>query len=363
MSERLERLRTYLAGRDLDGVLITDAVHRHYFSGYSAEDHDLAVPQGALLVSQDVAILLTSPNNTEWAEAEAPEFEVIGWGRPWVGSIVERIKSLGWRRVGFEDRAMSVAAHAALSSALSDDVTLVPLGDALASPRTIKTADDLAAIERALALTDIGFEAAQRHLRVGITEQQLAWEAERAMREAGADGVAFPVTVASGPHAARPHHRVTDRPITAGEPIVIDLGARINGFNGDLTRTIWLGEPDERLRSVYNLVLEAQEAALAVLRDGLPARDADRAARAVIQAAGFGDAFVHGLGHGLGMRVHEAPSLSPASNEILAAGMVTTVEPGIYLPGWGGVRIEDVAVIEPSGCRVLTRAPKLPRGE
>jgi Xaa-Pro aminopeptidase len=195
-------------------------------------------------------------------------------------------------------------------------------------------------------------------LRPGVTEREMAWIIERAMREEGADGLAFPPSVASGPHAARPHHGVTDRPIAEGEPITMDLGARVDGYNGDLTRTVWLGEPDERLRAVYNVVFEAQTAALVALRAGVTGMAVDGVARRVVENAGYGEAFVHGLGHGLGVRVHEGPSLSKTAETPLQTGEVVTVEPGVYLPGWGGVRIEDVVVIEDHGCRVLTAAPK-----
>lgn len=359
MTDHLGEARALLEQQELDGLIITDSVNRHHLSGYSAEDHALGSPQGILLIGRHEAILLTSPNNVDWAASEAPGFTVIPWSRPWHASVVDQLKQCAWRRVGFEDGATTVSVYQALQTGLGTDVTLVPLGDAVDRLRTIKSPSDLAAIERALHLTEIGFAHGLRVLRPGITERALAWEIERAMREAGADGIAFPVTVAAGPHAARPHHRVTDREIAIGEPVVIDVGARWAGFNGDLTRTVWLGEPDTQLRTVYNLVLEAQAAALTMLRSGLPANEADRAARSVIEAAGFGSAFVHGLGHGLGMRVHEAPSLSAASSDILQAGMVTTVEPGVYLPGWGGVRIEDVVVIEEDGCRILTHAPKV----
>lgn len=358
MNEHVERVQALLDQEGLDGLIITDPVNRLYLSGYSAEDHAPSSPQGVLLIGRNIAILLASPNNVDWAAAEAPGFTVRPWGRPWHATVAEQVAQCGWQRIGFEDGSTTVSVYQALQAGLGSRATLVPLGDAVERLRTIKTASDLAAIERALQLTEVGFAHGMRVLRPGISERALAWEIERAMREAGADGVAFPVTVAAGPHAARPHHRVTDREITAGEPVVIDAGARSAGFCGDLTRTVWLGEPDTRLRTVYNVVLEAQAAALSILRAGLPAKDADHAARSVIEAAGFGPAFVHGLGHGLGMRVHEAPSLSAASSDILQVGMVSTVEPGVYLPGWGGVRIEDVVLIEEDGCRILTRAPK-----
>jgi len=200
---------------------------------------------------------------------------------------------------------------------------------------------------------------ATANLQPGITERQLAWKIERQMRENGAEGPAFPTIVAGGPHGARPHHSATDRAIEAGEPVVIDMGARLAGYAGDLTRTIWIGEPSPRLQAVYTAVDTAQRAALAAIRAGMTGQEADAVARDEITAAGYGDAFVHGLGHGLGIRVHESPSLGRVSSDRLQPGHVVTVEPGIYLPDWGGVRIEDVGVVEEQGLRLLTGAPKV----
>jgi len=356
-TDRLQRLRQLLTERGLDAVLITHPSNRFYLSGYTGEDLPPDESAGILLVSPDVAVVMTSPNNVGWARSEAAGFEAIPWQRPWIKSVAEQIKQRGWRRLGFEENATLVATHRDLLSEL-DGAELVALGDAVDQLRRVKEPAELAALAAAIALTDEVFVAATAGLQPGITERELAWRIEREMRERGAEGPAFETIVASGPHSARPHHRATDRPIGPGEPVIIDMGARLRGYNGDLTRTIWLGEPDARLREIYPIVAAAQHAALAAMRPGVSGKDADAAAREVIAAAGFDDAFLHGLGHGLGVRVHEAPSAGPTSQDVLQAGEVVTLEPGIYLPGWGGVRIEDVGVIEASGVRVLTRAPK-----
>jgi Xaa-Pro aminopeptidase len=360
MIARLRRLRAKLAEAGLDGFIVTDPSNRFYLSGYSSHDHAPNESAGVLLIGSTEAVLFTSPNNTEWASSEAPEFDVVAWKRPWTSTVSERIQAFGWKRIGFEDDALLVSTHQELSKSLADRTALVPTRGVVDELRRVKDAGELAALDRALAVTDDVFVDTIAALRPGMTEHQIARLTEDGFRRAGADGAAFPTNVASGPHAARPHHRPGDRQVREGEPITIDMGALVAGYNGDLTRTVWLGEPDDRLKAVYNIVLEAQTAALSALRAGLDGKEGDALARRVIDAAGHKDHFVHGLGHGLGIRVHEKPSLGTTSTDVLQPGEVVTVEPGVYIPGWGGVRIEDVVVITADGCRDLTTAPKIP---
>lgn len=178
------------------------------------------------------------------------------------------------------------------------------------------------------------------------------------MRDLGADGPAFSTGVGAGPHGARPHHSATDRPIEEGEPVVIDMGAKVGGYCADLTRTVVLGEPTPLFRERYNLVLNAQQAALDAIRPGISGKEADAAARDVIAAGGAGEAFFHGLGHGVGLLIHEAPSLGQASEDTLQPGQIVTIEPGVYFDGWGGIRIEDLAVVTESGIEILSNSPK-----
>ena len=359
-SDRLDRLRRALTDRGLDGGLISHPANRFYLSGYSGADVAPDGSAGVLLVSADSATLLTGATNVAWAEAEAGPagWEAIPWERPWEAFVGDRVRAAGWHQVGIEESALTVAAHRRLTESLGAGVRLVPLDGAVEAMRIRKDAVEVGALTAALAVTDEVFVACTADLTPGITERQLAWRIERTMRERGADGPAFPTIVAGGPHAARPHHAVTDRPLAPGEPIIIDMGASLGGYHGDLTRTLWIGEPTDRLREVYNVVYRAQRAGLAAIRPGARARDVDAVARAEIVAAGFGEQFVHGLGHGLGVRVHEAPSLAKTSDDVLQPGAVVTIEPGVYLAGWGGVRIEDVVVIEETGVRVVTAAPK-----
>lgn len=356
---RLDRVRALLAERALDGLIITHPSNRFWLSGFTAEDPAPDATGAALLVGETVAELWTSKNNVEWAAEQAPAFSVNGWGRPWTAAVTERLRELGWQRVGFEAHAMTVAVHGTLTEGLAGHAALESFAGAIEGLRAIKEPGEIEAIERALRLTDEAFGVALSQFRPGMTERSAAWLIDRTMRELGADGPAFATIVAGGPHSARPHHHVGERPLAVGEPIIVDMGARVGGYNGDLTRTVVLGEPDERFAAVYNAVRAAHAAALEGLRPGLTGKLADDLARGPLTAAGYGDYLIHGLGHGVGVRIHEAPSAFPTSEDVLAPGMVMTVEPGVYIPGWGGVRIEDVVVIEAGGCRNLTTAPKL----
>jgi Xaa-Pro aminopeptidase len=259
--------------------------------------------------------------------------------------------------VAFEDRVLSVADHAGILGA-AGEVRLVPVDNAFHALRAVKTDRELARITEAARITDAAFVAATSGVEPGITEKALAWQIESAMHELGADGPGFPVIVAAGPHGARPHHDPSDRPIEEGEPVVIDMGAMVSGYTADLTRTICLGQAPPIYIDRYNTVLSAQRRALTRIRASLSGREADAVAREALSAAGFGDQFVHGLGHGVGLNIHEFPSLGQKSDDILEPGHVVTIEPGLYFEGWGGIRIEDLCVVTATGLEVLSAAPK-----
>ncbi len=358
MSRRLQRVRDLAAERGLDSILITHPSNRFYLSGYTGEDAAPNESAGVLLITQTEALLYTGATNVAWAGAEASGFTARAWTRPWADFLVHVLRDLGLKRIGFEDEAVLYATHRDITSGLDGQAELVPLGFAVDRLRSVKEPAELEALARAISLTDEAYVAAISNLEAGTTERELARRIEGELRDLGAEREAFPTIVAAGPHAARPHHAPTDRPIAAGEPIIIDMGAHLDGYNGDLTRTTWIGDPTEELRRVYACVEAAQRAALDAIRQGVAAKDVDAAARAVLEAASLGDAFTHGVGHGLGVRVHEAPSAGQMSEDILQAGNVLTVEPGVYLPDWGGVRIEDVVVVVEDGYRMLTGAPK-----
>ncbi len=354
MNLRLERLRSLLVDRQLDGLWIGSAANRRYLSGFTGS-------AGWLYVGATSAFLLTDGRYVEQARSQAPDFTTVYVARgSEVAAFQEAMQPTPGQRVGLE------AAHVTLDQWQRwfepTKVAWTFTASLVEGLRSQKDAAELAAIEAAAQLADQTMAYAYTVTRPGMTEQALAWMLEVYLREHGAQGVAFEFIIASGPNSALPHARPTDRVIQAGEPITFDMGARLaNGYHSDLTRTFCLGQPaDARFHEVYATVLAAHHAGLAALRPGLTGRAADEEARRVIDEAGYGTYFSHSLGHGVGLEVHEMPGLGPSSQDTLAVDAVVTVEPGIYIPGWGGVRIEDLVLITPDGCRLLSHAAELP---
>jgi Xaa-Pro aminopeptidase len=358
-THRLDRARAVLRARDLDALLITSGTNRRYLTGFTAEDHAPDELAAVALVAHDRALLFASATNLPWAAAEAlPGVEARESARPWTNTIADTIHDAGWPRVGIEDEATTVAVYNRLRERLVEDVALVPVGGAVDALRAAKGADEVALVEEALRLTDRAFVAAEARIAAGMTERQAAEIVREELRACGSEGEAFPTIVASGPNAAKPHHAPGDRVIQEREPVIIDMGAVHQGYCGDLTRTIWFGQPSGQLVTIYETVAAAQAIALAKAAPGVTGRELDDSVRAFFAARDLDRSFVHSLGHGLGLRIHEAPSAGPASSDTLEPGHVVTIEPGLYIPEWGGVRIEDVVLIEAEGARNLTGAPK-----
>ena len=369
MNQRLAKLRAKIAELYLDGLLVSAPVedtfknvgaNRRYLSGFTGS-------VGTLLITAEAALIAVDFRYYEQAEREAPDFVLFpasGALNTWFASLVGTAGLMG-KKLGFQPGDLTVATYQGMTKA----VKAMPAADRpklLAAPplveqmRALKDAEELAAIQRAVDLADEAFEAVARRIEPGWTETQVAWEIEKYVREHGGDGVSFETIVASGPWAAMPHaYPRAEKRIEAGEPIIIDMGARVDGYCSDLSRTLVLGKADGQFDKIYDIVLAAQEAAEALIRAGMSGEEAHLTAHNVIAEADFGENFGHGLGHGVGLQVHEAPRLARTAKDVLAEGMVFTVEPGIYVSGWGGVRIEDMAVMENGRPRVLTHAPKV----
>ncbi len=358
MNDRIEALRRRAAEGGAEAVLVSLPYNRRYLSGLTATDSPGGGSAGWLLVTRDEALLLVGFLALEQARQECPGVEA----RQFVGSpaplLAEVVREQGIKRLACEGHHLTYATFQEIVRHLPEGTELLPVEGWVEDLRAVKDDAELAKIRRAAQITDLALAHVLAIVKPGMSERELGWEAERHMRESGADGLAFEVSVASGPNTALPHARGSDRRIQAHEPIWIDMGAQYDGYCADLTRTFCLGEPEERLRELWNLVLAAQQAAVAHTRVGLTGAAADALAREVIAAAGCAEAFGHGLGHGVGLVVHEKPRLGPTSGDVLRAGNVVTFEPGIYLPGWGGVRIEDLGVLRPEGVEVLSQAVK-----
>jgi Xaa-Pro aminopeptidase len=346
MRGRGDRLAASLAERELDLILVTDLTNVRYLTGFTGTN-------GACICGPDTRLFLTDFRYTERAAAEVEGWEAITVADDWLGGIAAHLSG----RFGFEDDHVSVRLLERLRAKLAEGVEPVGAGGAVEELRRVKDEAELATITAASELADEVWRWSIERGLGGRSERDVARAAEARIRELGGDP-SFPAIVAAGPNGALPHAEPGEREIGAGELVVFDMGAKLDGYCSDGTRTFAVGEPGERAREVYEVVRGAQAAALEAVTVGIGGEDLDGVAREAIIAAGYGDSFGHGLGHGVGLEVHEAPRLSPRSEDTLQAGEVVTIEPGVYLPGELGVRIEDLVVIREGGCRNLSGLSK-----
>ena len=353
----LDRIRRSLKRRQLDAILVTQPENRRYLSGYTARDHAINESAGVLLIPcAGEPYLLTDSRFHLQAEQEGAGFRVKLYPRGLFPLLRLLLKKHRIKRLAFESHYFLHSTSLTLGKLAGDlTVELVPLTGFIEELRLEKDAAELAKIERAVLLNEAVFQEIYPTLRPGQTEKEVALALENAMRCKGAERPSFETIVASGPNAALPHATPSDRPLAEGETIVIDMGLILDGYCSDMTRTVVLGTPDAKTVALFRLVRKAQLAGLNSLRAGVSGMTVDKIARSVIERAGLGERFGHGLGHGVGLNVHEGPSLNYRNRKPLAVGMVVTVEPGVYIPDWGGIRLENMAVIEENGCRVLNR--------
>jgi Xaa-Pro aminopeptidase len=354
-SPRLARLRERISTEGAGGIALTHVPNLFYATGFAGVFDE--EPAHIALVTPDQAVIFT---DSRYFEAMAAASE----GGPWEVRLVT--DSLG-KALAEEVAAQSLASVALETSqpyarfkALSSEVgaEIVEASGWVEALRAVKDEAEIESIDAAQQLTDWALDFLIECVRPGKSERDVALELEFFMRREGADGVAFPPIVASGPNSARPHWIPGDRRLETGDIVLLDYGARVDGYCADMTRTLVIGPATERQREVYDAVLAANEAGAAAARVGVAGKDVDAAARAVLEERGFGEYFGHGLGHGVGLEVHELPNVGTRSEAPLEAGSVITIEPGVYIPGFGGVRIEDLAVVEESGVRILTRSTK-----
>jgi len=370
---RLAETRTRTRDAGLDALLISSPFNRRYLTGFSARDGDITESSGLALVTANRLGLITGTFNLTGLEHEVEpsgaEVLLTDEKLPW-DVVAEAVQADSIKRLGFEKAWLSYERYERIANALKalgDGVELVPSDDLVKHVRASKDAAELETLRRAAKLGDEAFRRMTQQIRVGMTERQIAALLERLMIDVGAEGPSFPTIVAAGPGGATPHWEPTDREVREGEPLLIDFGVRVDGYCSDATRTFCFGEPDPQLVDIYAVVRRAQDAVVAALRAGVRrGRDVDAAARQVIDESAYKDKFMHGLGHGVGLAVHELPQAGRlrvntpemdaelTKNEQISDNAILTNEPGVYIPGWGGVRLEDMLLIGPGGVEILT---------
>jgi len=355
VKSRINKLRQKLAEKEVDALFVSQPENRYYLSGFDGSD-------GFLLITPQNAILATDFRYIEQAKRQAPDYAIFQITNNIADWFPRLVAELNLRRLGFEAGHITFARYQQLTDALNkakSRLELVSVDGLVESLRAIKEPEEIEFITEASAITDSAFEYIEDIIHIGMSEKAVAWEIEKFMREKSGQAIAFDFIAASGLNSALPHAQPSEYAIRSGEPIVIDIGARIEGYCSDLSRTICLGSHDDTFNKVYDTVLSAQLAAIAAIKEGMTGEEADNLAREIIKQAGYGEAFGHSLGHGVGLAIHELPRLGPNSKEQLVNGMVFSIEPGIYLTGWGGVRIEDTVVMESGKIRVISRARKI----
>lgn len=350
MNNRLQKLREQFPRHEIEALMVSHPRNCTYLSGFTGTS-------AALVISRQNAYLLTDFRYIEQAREQCPHFEIIEVKEELHSTLARLLFETGIRKLGFEADYLTYHQFTSLQEKLPA-VNLVPTTKIIQKLRAIKDANEIAAIEKSMHILDRAFTYIMEKLKPGLTEREISLELEIFARREGAEEKAFPFIVASGPRSALPHGTASDRVIQEGDLVTIDFGVTYNGYASDMTRTVVIGRSSKRQEEIYNIVLKAQLAGLAAVRAGVKASEVDRASRAVIEEYGFGPCFGHSTGHGVGLEVHESPRLAKKDDTILEPGMVVTVEPGIYLPQWGGVRIEDTVVVEEDTCRILCNSPK-----
>lgn len=347
--ERIEKLRQSFKEYDIDAMLITSTSNRRYFSHFTGSS-------GVVLITEKEAKFVTDFRYIDQAEEQAKGFDIVQHKGPIVDEVAKVANQLGVKKLGFEETQLTYHVFKAYENKVEG--TLIPISGLLEKQRMIKDSSELKVLKEATEIADAAFQHITNYIRTGLTELDVSNELEFFMRKNGATSSSFDIIVASGVRSALPHGVASDKVIAKNELITLDFGAYYKGYCSDITRTVAVGDPGEELKGVYHTVLEAQLKAMEQIKPGMSGKEADAISRDHIAANGFGDFFGHSLGHGIGLEVHEGPGLSAKSDTVLEPGMVVTVEPGIYLSGKGGVRIEDDTVITESGNEKLSHSTK-----
>ncbi|SDL42566.1 M24 family metallopeptidase [Halarsenatibacter silvermanii] len=351
MRERLEKSYKVMETRQLDAVLVTSFPNRFYFSGFSGTSGQL------LLQREGKNFFITDFRYTEQASEETEGYEIVEVNQKKLEQLAEVIREEKITSLGFENRRLNHYHYKKIDD-LTENTALIPLDKDLDEIRLVKSKEEIETIKEAIGITEEAFSEILNFIEPGLSEKRIAAELEYILRKKGGEGPAFDFIVASGQRSALPHGVASEKKLKKGEFVTLDFGIRYSGYCSDMTRTIFLGEPLEKHREIYDLVLSAHNEVIEKVKPGLSGSEADALARDLIEAEGYGDNFGHGLGHGLGIEVHEGPKLSSQSDTILKPGMIFTDEPGIYISGFGGVRIEDDILLNDEGAVVLNNFTK-----
>ncbi|MCF8045538.1 MAG: aminopeptidase P family protein [Desulfarculaceae bacterium] len=356
LEDRIERLRKKMAESQVDTVMICSDENREYLSGYTGKDGSYDESAGILVVTSDELILACDPRFDRQAEQEAPLYSVVCYKKRLSQELPGILESVGARKVGVEDARMTVKNFNEITRELQQrdsGVELLPCNGLFKDLRLRKDDTEVALIRKALKIAETSFLQFRETIQEGQTEKQAAWTLEKLMRENGAQSLSFDVIAASGSQSALPHAIPGEKTFEPGEPLLFDFGAKVDGYCSDTTRTLIMGHTEPRFEDVFHTVFEAQKKAVEAIRPGIKASDVDAVAREYIDSTKFEGKFGHSLGHGVGIAIHEAPRLSRLDETILETGMVVTVEPGIYIPEWGGIRLENMILVTEDGAEVL----------
>jgi Xaa-Pro aminopeptidase len=344
---KIKKLRSTFEDLKIDGIIIASSTNRRYMTGFTGT-------AGVVIVSREEAVFVTDFRYVEQASNQAKEYNIVLYKKDLIAEIAKQVESLGITKLGFEEEHLSYKQFRKYNEIIS--VSLIPTSGVVEKLREIKTEEEIAAIKRAAAIGDIAFTHILNFIKPGITEKSVANELEFIMRREGATSSAYEIIVASGYRSALPHGIASDKVIEKGDMVTLDFGAYYNGYRSDLTRTVAVGEPNGKLKEVYQVVLQALNIGVTGIRPGLTTKEIDAIPRGYIQEKGYGDYFGHGAGHGIGLDIHENPFFSTQGKSQITAGMVVTLEPGIYIPDLGGVRIEDDLLVTENGNEVLTQS-------
>lgn len=354
ISDRISRLRAAFTGLEIDAILVSQPENRYYLSGFEGST-------GYLLISKYAKMIAVDFRYVEQAKMQCPGFDVFkieGSLKEWLPRLLLD-HALG--SLGLESDFLKMAEFQRFNQIISEikpGIKTIPTMDTVHDLRMIKDSYEIGLVSEAVKATEYAMDlASEQIIKPGISEKEAAWQIEKYIREAGGE-LAFPIIIAGGAASAMPHAQPTERLIHENEPVVVDLGVKLNNYCGDLTRTFWFGEKNKRFEELYHLVLEAQTQAIAKIKHSNTGAEADAFARDVISQAGYGQEFGHSLGHGIGLAVHELPRIGVSGDSLLSDGMIFTIEPGVYIPGWGGIRIEDDVVLECGKIRQLSKKAK-----